>query len=530
MTIHRFVLVLVPAAAGLAVAIGCHAAGSPTPRPERRSGLPPRVQIDSGVVEGLAVGTAPGAAAFQGIPYAGPPTGPWRWKPPRAVEPWTGIRAAREPGPVCPQLPDRLPGFQRKLITALGGDPSVVPPLGPMSEDCLSLNVWTDDLRGTPPRPVIVWLHGGSDAVGTGGDEPASLAPLGVVVVTINYRLGLLGFMAHPALTQESPHHASGNYGLLDQIQALHWVQRNIAAFGGDPLRVTIVGHSAGGGAVLQLLATPLAHGLFHRAIAQSGTLDMSQPLAQAEAEGVTTATQLGVPANAPLPALRATTTEQLLAVSATGFQGTTDGWAIPRPVPTLLREGRMDPLPLIIGATAHEADLFGFAPPTHRDDYLALLRNADEARADRVLALYPAATDADIPQAVRRYLTDRDFVCPARYVAATRRGHTWLYLFSAPPAPGARYAAFHGAELRPLFDLNLGAPLDDTAKRIGAAMRRYWVQFATAGDPNAPGLPDWPVYTGAEPRHLEIGDPVRAIAGLGRPACDVFDETQTTP
>ena len=476
---------------------------------------PPRVRLDAGLVEGARSGEV---AAYRGIPYALSPAGEWRWKPPRPAAPWTGALQARELGPVCPQPTERVLMFRRKVVTAAGGDPATVQPLGPVAEDCLSLNVWTPRRRGAAKLPVIVWIHGGSYAVGSGGDEAASLAELGVVVVTFNYRLGLLGFMAHPALTKESPHGSSGNYGLLDQVEALRWVHRNIDAFGGDRSRVTILGHSAGGGAVLQLLATPLARGLFQRAIAHSGTLNMSQPLASAEAHGVAVATKLGAPADNPLPALRAVSIDQLLAVSERGYDSTTDGWALPQSVLALMKAGALDPIPLVIGAAAAEADQFAFTPPDTRAAYRDWVRNEDGPRAERILALYPAATDADVGAATRRHMTDRDFVCPARYVAAQRPGRTWLFLFHGPPA-------FHGAELVPLFDQDIGAPASEARRRIGEAMRRYWVQFAATGDPNQPKLPAWPAYAGTAPRHLDIADPIRVTAGLERDACPIFDE-----
>jgi para-nitrobenzyl esterase len=407
-----------------------------------------------------------------------------------------------------------------------------------MSEDCLTLNVWTTNLDGGAPRPVIVWLHGGSYTMGSGGDEAASLTDGGVVVVTLNYRLGILGFLAHPALGAESPHRVSGNYGLLDQIEALRWVQRNIAAFGGDPARVTAIGHSAGAGAVLQLLASPLARDLVHRGIAQSGTLDMSRPLQAAEADGIATATTLGATAVDPLPVLRAATVEQILAVQPRGIESTTDGWVLPRPVPELLRTGRLDRVPLIIGATADEGDIF-VIPSIDRDAFAQHVRTdvltlsdrdtrahgapadalAVPDRVDRLLALYPSSGDAT--PAMRRYMTDRDFVCPARYAAAHRGGRTWLYRFSLPTA---RMGAFHGAELPLLFGTR-GGLRSDAAARVGNAMRRYWIRFAIAGDPNEPGLPAWPAYSEAPARHLELGDPVRVTDRFDRPACGMHDE-----
>lgn len=492
-----------------------------------------RVKIDAGTVEGIPFSNDGRGAAFKGIPYAAPPTGPWRWKPPRRAAPWAGIRAGRELGPVCPQT-DPRPEIQRRVVAALGGDPPVVPPLRPTSEDCLSLNVWTTNLGGKMKQPVMVWLHGGGFAFGSGDEEAAALAPLGAVVVTINYRLGLLGFLAHPALTKESPHGSSGNYGLLDQIEALRWVQRNIAVFGGDPGRVMVFGHSSGGAAVLQLLASPLARGLFHRAVAQSSGGGESLPLAEAEAQGVETATRLGAPAGDPLPALRAESAERLVSGAPRGFNAVTDGWVLPESVPRALAAVHADGVPLLLGATANEWALLAlaFPPPKDREAYRALLRKAGESRMDRLLALYPAASDDQVSAAAIRYLGDRGFVCPSRYVAAKRNGRSWLYLVTVPPAASpaaARYGAFHGSELHLLFDQDMGVPLGDVGHRIGQAMQRYWVRFAETGDPNAPGLKEWPAYEATRPRHLELGDPIRAVAGLGRAGCDVFDEMWDT-
>lgn len=493
-----------------------------------------RVRIDSGTMTG--VDGPHGTVAFLGIPYAAPPTGAWRWRPPRPPAPWDGIRAADALGPACPQI-DRSQKIRRVVVTALGADPDAHPTagppgLGPTSEDCLSLNVWTPDLAAQTKRPVMVWLHGGSYTYGSGGEDATALAADGTVVVTLNYRLGLLGFLAHPELTEESPHHASGNYGLLDQIAALRWVRRNIAAFGGDPDRVTLFGHSSGGDSVLQLLSSPQAHGLFQRAIVQSGGLGESRPLAEVEAEGVEIAKSLGAPASDPLRALRAERVERLLSVTppSAGFGPTTDGWLLPQTVPQALAEGHTGDVPLLVGATANEWAIFALHSPPADDleGYRDLLAEAGASRLDRLLALYPAASDDEVPRAAIRYLTDRDFVCPARFVAEKRPASTWLYRVSAPAAAApaaARYGAVHGSDVRLLFDQEMGLPLGEAGRRAGDAMRRYWTQFAATGDPNTAGLPRWPAYEGTEPRHLEIGDSIRALTDLDRGGCDVFDE-----
>ncbi|WP_394830397.1 carboxylesterase family protein [Pendulispora rubella] len=486
------------------------------------------VAVDTGTLQGVP---GPGeTVAFLGIPYAAPPTGAWRWKPPRPAPSWEGVRVAGALGPSCPQ-PDRAEKIRKVVVTALGGDVAAIPPqgpkgFGPTSEDCLSLNVFAPAFRAAEKRPVMVWIHGGSFAYERGGEEAAILARRGVVVVTFNYRLGLLGFLAHPALTKESPHHASGNYGLLDQIEALRWVQRNIAAFGGDPSRVTIFGHSAGADSVLMLAASPEARGLFRGAMAQSSSLGESQPLAVAEKDGAVIAESLGASSSDPLYALRAAPVERLLAAQS-GVEPVTDGWILPKPIPVAIAEGATDGVPLIVGATAKEWSIFAIHSPPAKDvsGYRELLRKAGESHVNRLLALYPAARDEDVPAASIRYLSDWDFVCPARFVASKRRGRTWFYVASTPVSvgeSGARYGAFHGSDVRMLFHDEMGIPLGELAQRTGDAMQRYWTRFAISGDPNEPGLAAWPRY-GAQ--HLDFGDPIQVRGDGDHAGCPVFDE-----
>lgn len=488
----------------------------------------PRVKIDTGLLEGALFRAD--VLAFEGIPYAASPAGAWRWRPPRPVAAWRGVRSARALGPVCPQ-PDRDSVNFKRLTAALGGDPAWVPPLGPTSEDCLSLNVFTTRLDGS--RPVMVWLHGGANTFGSGKDEAAALVPYGAVIVTLNYRLGVLGFLAHPALSKESPHSASGNYALLDQIAALNWVQRNIAAFGGDPHRVTLFGHSAGGDAVSQLLASPLARGLFHRAVIQSGGLGESRSRAEMEAEGLKIADQFAAPVDDPLPTLRTLPIERLLAANNGPFDAMADGWVLPAtPGRGALAADRQGGIPLLVGAAENEATIFALANPRLPKtvaDYRTLVESvdADPAHERRLLAAYPANDEAKVTAATIRYITDSYFICPARYIAARRQAPTWLYRFTAVPTPGAagaRMGAFHGADVRLLFDQTYGVPQGETGRRVGEAMRRYWVRFAAGGNPNAPGLATWPVYDAAQPQQLELGTAIRSVSSVGSEGCRVFD------
>ncbi|HEX6738854.1 MAG TPA: carboxylesterase family protein, partial [Vicinamibacteria bacterium] len=485
---------------------------------------PPRATVDSGALEGAPLDGESAVLAFRGIPYAASPAGAARWTPPRPASRWSGVRDARQAGAACPQ-PDREAGLYRRITTALGGDPAWVPALRPTSEDCLFLNVFTARDRGRAARPVLVWIHGGANRFGSGKDEAAALVREGLVVVTFNYRLGLLGFLAHPALAKESPHGSSGNYALLDQIEALRWVQRNIAVFGGDPHRVSIVGHSAGGDSVAQLLASPLAEGLFHRAVIQSGGLGTARPRAEMEEAGTKIAARLGAPASDPLPALRALPVEALVGAADGGFDASADGWVIPAPGPSALAAGQAHALPLLVGATSDEAR--AFALPHDLATYRNAIAEAGPAWQERVAARYPAASEDQVPAALTRLVTERDFVCPARYIAAHRGGPAWLYLFSAAPAPGpagTRLGAFHGTDVRLLFDRTYGLPRRPDDAKVGDAMRRYWARFAAAGDPNTPGLPDWPAYRTASPHHLDLQAPLRTGGDLAADACALFD------
>jgi para-nitrobenzyl esterase len=412
-------------------------------------------------------------------------------------------------------------------------------------EDCLYLNVWTTNLPGNRPGaklPVMFWIHGGGNIAGASQVVPMgpALARKGVVVVSINYRLGALGFLAHPALTAESPHHASGNYGILDQIAALEWVRHNIEKFGGDPGNVTIFGQSAGGADVCYLMASPLARGLFQRAILHSCTCsDYISPELKIPAhyfEGVGTAEDIGLRlmkdlgiADGPdaLTNLRAKTPKEILAVSdqdlAVNFMagGTIDGWVLTEQPATALVQGRLAPVPVIVGSTADEAtvsveeDLR--AEPTVAN-YKAYMKGEFDSDAEEFLRLYPAAADADVHDAFVHFDTDYGFGFPVHRFAwnAARAGQkAWFYYFTYAGRTEryAKLGAFHGIELRFLtawFRPARWGEVNDEDKKLTDIMTGYWTQFAKTGDPNGPGLPPWPVYDPKSDQVLEIGHEIK--------------------
>lgn len=500
---------------------------------------PPRVTIDSGTLQGSRSGSD--VEMFLGIPYAAPPTGNLRWKPTVLAVKWSGVRQANSFGPICPQSEEavRRINEQEKEYARLYPFSGIVH----ADEDCLTLNIWTTNMAKTPRLPVMVWIHGGGMNVGSGVTTRLGprLARKGVVLVTLNFRLGLLGGMAHPALTLESPHHASGNYGTLDQIAALQWIQRNIAQFGGDPQNVTIFGGSSGASQVCYLMISPLAQGLFHHAIMQSGECrDTFLPeLARrvdwdfspggiggtAQDIGLRLAQYLNVPAGSDgLVQLRSRPWQEIVAASDKdsqmgGYEETMDGWVHPEQPAIAFRYGHQARVPVMLGSTEDESVLSRNYPATIATYKEALKTDRFFSHADNLFQEYPAKTDSDVERAYKDLQAD-DVAQGAYYFARimTAAGQkAFLYYFTYPPkGKYAGYKAYHGLEqgfiAGGFLEGSWGEPDADDWKLV-ETMGSYWTQFAKTGDPNQVGLPAWPVYDPEREQCLEIGAEVKARA-----------------
>jgi len=490
------------------------------------------VRIDSGPILGEVLQGNPPVRVYRGIPYAAPPTGARRWRPPAPVSPWTSPRDCTRFGPVCPQP-------QQHLLSRIFRED-----VARQSEDCLYLNVWTAARRGEK-RPVMVWIHGGGFVIGAGSlrtYDGTNLARAGVVLVTINYRLGPLGFLAHPALSAESPRRVSGNYGLLDQIAALRWVHRNIAAFGGDPGNVTIFGESAGAVSVGCLLVSPMAKGLFHRAVMESGTAfhlhtGLRDGFLSAEAQGEAIARAAGAESAEDL---RRLTPEELLraAKPRVGLLGkgrpmgpVIDGWVIPDAPARLMAAGKFHHVPVIIGTNADEGTLFvSQAPRIGPVGYRWTVRLLFPDAADELLDLFPPPEEGETRRALLPLVTLAAFAAPARLTArfiARTGAPAFLYHFTrvAPRLKSLGLGATHGIEIPYVFGTfgpAFGA--DDTDRRLSRAMMTYWTGFARTGTPRGDSLPVWPRYDRSEDRCLELGDEIRIRTGLHREACDLLD------
>jgi len=475
----------------------------------------PEVSVTGGVIRGRLA--SDGGAAFKGVPFAQPPVGDLRWREPQPIKPWEGVREASEFQPACTQLSE-------------GWNKADVPT---SREDCLYLNVATSEWPPKTPRAVMFWIHGGSNLSGAGEasafDERA-LVRRGIVWVTVNYRLGMLGFLAHPELTRESPHHASGNYGLLDQIAALQWVHDNIAKFGGDPANVTIAGESAGAWDVSVLMTSPLAKGLFHGAIQESGAVagfNGALPAAVAEERGRNLAAALKAPDTGAIVFLRTLPPEKILQEAfngdRTGLFVSVDGWVLPESPAKVYAEGRAAAVPLIAGTNAQEIPEAntGFDLPGE-------LRKADGDRADRALALY-SKPDPLYGSPAAQWLTDVVFRCPSAVQALwhAEAGHPAYQYEFEQPAPG-KTASVHAGELVFLFGTwDKDHPPSPADLKVSEQMQTYWVNFTRTGNPNGEGVPAWPAFTAKSRDYLAFtGSGAAAKANMRREACDLFVES----
>ncbi|WP_157885635.1 carboxylesterase/lipase family protein [Pseudohongiella nitratireducens] len=478
----------------------------------------PRVSPPQGRLIGERSDRDQRVAVYKGIPYAAPPVGQRRWQPPQAPASWSGEREADSFGPNCMQQSYPEGSFFYR-------------PARLSSEDCLYLNVWSK-ASADERKPVMVWIHGGALTRGSGAIstyDGTELAAKGAVVVTLNYRLGVFGYFAHPELVAESPNFSAGNYGILDQIAALQWVQDNIAAFGGDPDNVTIFGESAGAWSVNFLTASPLAQGLFHKVIAQSGArLDTRVELDRQTSAGpsaISAGQELAsVIGAADLAELRAMPAEQLLNASqSAGFRtdGIVDGWVIPDQLYSLFSRGQQHPVPVMLGFNSDEGTTLGAAAnlPANEAEYQARMRAVYGELAELVMDVYPADN-------IRRSVLDsfRDTTFGWNMVTwANLTRHVnqpaYLYFFTHHP-PGATESglgAYHASEIAYTFN-NAHTLRGDTSAfdyRLADIMSDYWVSFARTGKPVSPGQPAWQPYSNAARHYLQFDKEVSAGQNL---------------
>ncbi len=483
------------------------------------------VKTQYGLIRGVP-GKDAAVTVFKGVPYAAPPVGGLRWRAPEPPAAWQGVRNAGSFSASCIQniVEERKPWTHEFMAH------------GAVSEDCLYLNIWTAAKSAGEKRPVLVYVHGGGFTEGSGSVaayDGEGLAKKGLVMVTVNYRLGVFGFFSHPELTRESGHNASGNQGLLDIVAALEWIHDNIAAFGGDPARVTVAGQSAGSMAVHALGASPLAKGLIDGGIAESGGSSLggnSRKLADAEADGVRFAEDKGA---GSLADLRAMTVSQLTArPQAAGAGGPAfrfgpivDGYLLPAPIDELVAAGKHNDIPILTGANADE----GGASPNPTITLEAFKKRAEQQygnAAETFLKLYPASNDREAGLANNDSSRDRQRMSIYAWAQARRKTtkskiYTYFWAHALPGPDAGRFGAFHTSEvpyaLNTLY--NSDRPFSPVDYKIADRMSSYWANFAKTGDPNGKGLPPWPAV-GTEPAAtMQIGDETVAIPLTGSAA-----------
>jgi len=494
-----YVAIICVILAGFTILAGCS-------QKEPASGV---VKTDAGYVSGINQG---GIRVFHGIPFAAPPTGELRWRSPAPVQPWDGVKDATRYSATCPQ-----PGSPGPLN---------------MSEDCLYLNVWTPAASANEKLPVMVFFYGGGFK-DVAGSMPVyngtTLAGKGVIVVTPNYRLGALGFLAHPRLDAESPYNASGNYGILDQQAALKWVQKNIDKFGGDPSRVTIFGQSAGAESVLVHVASPTSMGLFQRAIVESGpfwaygaTINATHPKAFAEQFGTEYAEGLGYSGPDAIVKMRNLSPDILINATPSPpsgfwtthtvlFEPTIDGWILPDTLDNLYLSHRQNPVSLMIGSNANDGTTLSAGANMTVAEYGNFIRGRFGKDADSILAKYPANSTAEVQLRLALIMTDYDFSDSVKYAAESMsdiRPDTYVYRYSYI-LPGQQNGAFHGSETLLLFGMPV--PVDPAVRDNVIDL---WTRFAKTGNPNGGMAVTWPNYTRKMGQYLDINETMTVRTG----------------
>lgn len=485
------------------------------------TGAEPTATITTGQLQGRARDSG---AVFKGIPFAQPPVGALRWHAPMPVKPWTGTRDAGEFGAPCAQIPQ---GWNNSTAAVA-------------KEDCLYLNVWVPKWPPKTALPVMLWIHGGGNIGGSGSSgmfDRELLTRNRVVLVSTEYRLGVLGFLAHPELNAESPHGTSGNYGLLDQIAALTWVKDNIAKFGGDPENVTIFGQSAGAQDLGLLMTSPLAKGLFVRAIAESGTViidgRITEPLAHALGAGQKFATGFNAPATGAIQFLRTVPVEEMLKtpVPVISMAPNVDGWVLPRGPAAVFAAGEEAHIPMIIGNNGRERSYTGTPEALAK-----AIQNRFGDLAPEARKLYgmdgetPAAAYPPYGSAGDQFATDGSFRCTAVAVAGWHvAAGNIVYQYEFTHGTAEKGAA-HSGEVPFVF----GSPVAGAPKalhHLADSMHKYWTNFAKTGDPNGPGLTVWPRYDKDAQGYIELASEGPLVkSNLRRPFCELFARILVTP
>ncbi len=466
---------------------------------------PAPVKVEQGFLQGMI---EDGVTVYKGVPYAAPPVGELRWRAPRPPASWNGIRMADKYSANPIQV----------MVKEFGPWTSEYQPQGEVSEDCLYLNIWTSAKSSKEKRPVVMYIPGGAFTGGSGNCpvyNGVNLAKKGLVVVTINYRVGIIGFFALPELTKESENNSSGDYGLLDQVAALEWIKKNISVFGGDPNSVTIMGQSAGAASVNYLTASPLAKGLFIRAIAQSGTNEKVGPredLASAEQNGINFEKSLNVNS---LSELRAMSAEDLLAATKQfRFSPIVDGWFLPKSVDDIFAAGNQNDVATITGWVADEGSFSNDYGKIPAEEFRKRIKQQGSLLADEILKLYPASTETKAAESQKMF--SRDMAMVSMYLWATKREktartniYTYIFTHQQPGSTKERYQVFHSSELPYIFESLNQAPRPWTAddKKIAEEMSSYWVNFISTGNPNGNGLPNWPAFNKSSHETMELGD-----------------------